>query len=35
MQRMYEIEDSEEMLVELKVHGQDNMSTVIGKKLMN
>ncbi|AEE26240.1 Trk system potassium transporter TrkA [Francisella hispaniensis] len=33
MQRMYEIEDSEEMLVELKVHGQDNMSTVIGKKI--
>ena len=33
MLRMYEIEDSEEMLVELKVHGQENMSTVIGKKI--
>ncbi|ALB01533.1 potassium transporter TrkA [Francisella persica ATCC VR-331] len=33
MLRMYEIEDSEDMLVELKVHGQENMSTVIGKKI--
>lgn len=30
--KMYEIEDSEEMFVELKVHGQDNVSTVIGKR---
>ncbi|MFV9925402.1 MAG: NAD-binding protein, partial [Francisella endosymbiont of Hyalomma scupense] len=33
MLKMYEIEDSEEMLVELKVHGQENVSTVIGKKI--
>ncbi|MDE5014753.1 Trk system potassium transporter TrkA, partial [Francisella tularensis subsp. holarctica] len=33
MLRLYAIEDSEEMLVELKVHGQENRSTVIGKKI--
>lgn len=33
MLKMYEVEDSEEMFVELKVHGQENMSTVIGKKI--
>lgn len=33
MLRMYEVEDSEEMFVELKVHGQDTMSTVIGKNI--
>ncbi|AXA33952.1 MULTISPECIES: Trk system potassium transporter TrkA [Francisella] len=30
---MYEIEGSEEHLVELRVHGEENMSTIIGKKL--
>ncbi|AIT08713.1 potassium transporter TrkA [Candidatus Francisella endociliophora] len=33
MVRMYEVEDSEQMFVELKVHGQENMSTVIGKTI--
>jgi trk system potassium uptake protein TrkA len=33
MLRMYEFEDSEEMFVELQVHGQENMSTVIGKNI--
>jgi trk system potassium uptake protein TrkA len=33
MLRMYEVEDSEEMFIEIKVHGQENMSTVIGKNI--
>ena len=32
---MYEIENSEEILVEIKVHGEENMSSVIGKNLFN
>lgn len=35
MIRMYEVEDSEQMFVELKVHGQENMSTAIGKSISN
>jgi trk system potassium uptake protein TrkA len=33
MLKMYEVEDSEEMFIEIKVHGQENMSTVIGKNI--
>lgn len=33
MIKMYEVEDSEEMFIEIKVHGQENMSTVIGKNI--
>ncbi|ASG67973.1 Trk system potassium transport protein TrkA [Francisella halioticida] len=33
MVRMYEVEDSEEMFIEIKVHGQENMSTIIGKNI--
>jgi trk system potassium uptake protein TrkA len=32
---MYEIENSEEILVEIKMHGEENMSSVIGKNLLN
>ena len=33
MIRMYEIEGADEQLVELKVHGEENMSTIVGKNL--
>lgn len=33
MIKMYEVEDSEEMFIEIKVHGQENMSTAIGKNI--
>ena len=32
MIKMYEVKDSEEMFIEIKVHGQENMSTVIRQK---
>ena len=33
MIRMYEIEGTDEHLVELKVHGEESMSTIVGKNL--
>ena len=35
MLKMYEIENSEEILVEIKVHGEENMSSVIAKNLFH
>ncbi|KEI35802.1 Trk system potassium uptake protein TrkA [Francisella sp. W12-1067] len=31
--KMYEVEGTEELLVEIKVHGEENMSTIIGKNI--